>query len=70
MEKYSTIQVKLENKDILAEVKRLARKEFDERRSCQRSEIQQYVKSICELQRAVKSLKSQFDRLESQLSIK
>lgn len=56
--------------NLISTIKQIAKKEFEERRACQRSEIEQYVKTICELQRSVKVLKSQVDRLESQLTIK
>jgi len=64
---YFDVEIGVNAKNI---VKQLAQKEFDERRSCQRSEVDQYIKTICELQRAVKSLKSQIDRIESILTIK
>ena len=68
--RYTEVQVKILNSDILSEAKAVVKKELDERRSCENNRIDQYIKTICELQRATKSLKSQLDRLESQMTIK
>lgn len=51
-------------------IKQYASEEFDRRRSCVQHEFDSWIKTICELQRAVKSLKTQIDRLESEHKIK
>lgn len=56
--------------DLVELVKKTAREEFSQQRRCEYNRVDDYIKTICELQRVTKLLKSKLDRLESQVNIK